>query len=89
LGDPMMKMALTAAASCYFSCSLAAAEWSPSPWCDPHLIERLIKEYEPNENAYTQYVFLGDALRAMGCLAPAAKKCMWIDGVWMCPTRPQ
>jgi hypothetical protein len=52
------------------SVAVLAEEWTSPRWCGPERIPALIKEYEPNENAYTQYVFIGDALKTMGCLPP-------------------
>jgi hypothetical protein len=68
--------------------SASASEWSPPRWCDRHLIVRLLEGTDQtgsDENAFNQFVFLTDALTAMGCLPPRPTTgCIHIGALWTC-----
>ena len=70
MGSSMVRVRLTVCALTLLAgigSSALAEEWSSPRWCGPHLIPRLMEQYEPKEaDAYSRYVFLGDALQAMG-----------------------
>jgi hypothetical protein len=67
----------------------APAEWSPSRGCDRHLIARLLEgmddQTKSDQNAFDQFVFLSDALTAMGCLPPRPTTgCIRVGALWRC-----